>query len=287
MDSNPGPGPGPSRAQSQRSLRAPSSRASILSLPGPATPAESDGPADEYFEPLSSAASRRSRLSTASYGRPGSVAASETNAAERSRRPSIRIRRSSVGSTTQPASSTQDVTTTTQTRDSRSDGARGNRPRSISQPGPAPPMVGDAGAGAGRARNSRRVQPQIALPRLTEEGSRPTMAELGLEGTSPLSPSMSMPPAPVLVRSHSDGEAGVDEDENKKQTRRRSLVGRLFRPNSRRASVLAPAPEDRVVISRDEDEYNEELVDWLDIIGMFSPLDCCKLRDKTMLTVMA
>lgn len=113
----------------------------------------------------------------------------------------------------------------------------------------------------------RRVPAQIALPRLTEEGSRPTMAELGLEGTSPLSPSVSMPPAPALVRSRSDGEAGVDEDETKKQ--RRSLVGRIFRPNFRRTSVPAPAQGEGELLAREEDEYNEELVDWLDIIGMF------------------
>lgn len=90
------------------------------------------------------------------------------------------------------------------------------------------------------------------------------MAELGLEGTSPLSPSVSLPPAPApaLERSHSDGEAGVDEAEGKKP--RRSIVGRLWKPSFRRTSVTAPT---QGVDPMDTDEYNDELVDWLDIIG--------------------
>ncbi|KAK9436525.1 integral membrane protein [Metarhizium brunneum] len=264
MDSN--SNAGPSHSRSQRSLRAPSdrNRASTLSaasLAGPATPAESDAPADEYFEPLSTAASRRSRISTASHGWASSAGVPESNATERPRRPSIRIRRSSLG-VPQSTSSTQDAATAPQQQqehDGGSEALRGNRPRSASQPSPAPPPVGDAAARG--ARNSRRMQPQIALPRLTEEGARPTMAELGLEGTSPLSPSMSMPPAPALERSHSDGEAGVDEAEGKKP--RRSIVGRLWKPSFRRTSVTAPA---QGVDPMDTDEYNDELVDWLDII---------------------
>ncbi|KAG8413894.1 hypothetical protein J3459_015054 [Metarhizium acridum] len=264
MDSN--SNAGPSHSRSQRSLQAPSdrNRASTLSaasLAGPATPAESDVPADEYFEPLSAAASRRSRTSTASHGWAGSVAASESNATDRPRRPSIRIRRSSLGAP-QSTSSTQDAATAPQQQqehDGENEVLQRNRPRSASQPGLASPPVGDAAARV--ARNSRRMQPQIALPRLTEEGARPTMAELGLGGTSPLNPSVSMPPAPALERSHSDGEAGVDEAEGKKQ--RRSIVGRLWKPSFRRTSVTAPAEG---ADSRDTDEYNEELVDWLDII---------------------
>lgn len=93
------------------------------------------------------------------------------------------------------------------------------------------------------------------------------MAELGLEGTSPLSPSVSLPPAPALERSHSDGEAGVDEAEGKKP--RRSIVGRLWKPSFRRTSVTAPT---QGVDPMDTDEYNDELVDWLDIIGTFGLL---------------
>jgi hypothetical protein len=88
------------------------------------------------------------------------------------------------------------------------------------------------------------------------------MAELGLEGTSPITASATTPPGPTLEKSHSAGEAGVDEDDGKKQ--KRSIVGRLFRPRSK-AFVAAPLngfdPDD-------DDEYNEELVDWLDIVGM-------------------
>lgn len=273
-DANANAHAGPSRPQSQHSLRTPSERnrafmPSTLSpvMPGPATPAESDAPADEYFGPLASSVSRRSRLSTASHGRPGSVSASDTHHSERPRRPSIRIRRSSAGLTGPPTPHALDGAPQQQhdTISSRHDGLfHGNRPRSASQPGPAPPAAADAGAG--RPRNSWRV-PQLALPRLTEEGARPTMAELGMEGTPPLSASASMPTANPLERSRTEGEADVEYADGKKH--RQSIVGRLFRPSFRRASV-GPPPE--AVDPRVEDEYNEELVDWLDIIGMRSSL---------------
>jgi hypothetical protein len=93
------------------------------------------------------------------------------------------------------------------------------------------------------------------------------MAELGMEGTPPLSASASMPTANPLERSRTEGEADVEYADGKKH--RQSIVGRLFRPSFRRASV-GPPPE--AVDPRVEDEYNEELVDWLDIIGMRSSL---------------
>ena len=246
-------------------------------LRDPPTPAESDAPGSEYFGPLSSVASRpslrslRSRFSLASLGnRPASAAASldAPGAPDPSRQPSIRIRRlSSTASVASHASSAYETAPDMQIPDARNAGTShtGGRPRSLSQPGPAPPPAayGDAGAAA-RARNTRRAMPQIALPRLTEEGSRPTMAELGMGSTSPLSPSMSMPTAPAFERSHSDAEAGYDEETNKRP-RRRTIVGRILRPGFRRSSVqplatqAGPAPSD---------EYNQELVDWLDIIGM-------------------
>ncbi|TWU78470.1 hypothetical protein ED733_008930 [Metarhizium rileyi] len=256
---------GPSHARSQRSLRPPSERnrpstLSTLNTSGPATPAESDAAADEYFGPLSSAASRRSRLSTASGGRPGSVGTPDTNATDRPRRPSIRIRRSFLGLPAQPTHATEDFGAAShQEPDGSNDGLRGNRPRSISQPGPASPHVGDAGGR--KVRTLRRVQPRIALPRLTEEGTRPTMAELGLGETSPSTPGASLPPAPSLERSQSEGSAGVDEAENK--MRRRSIVGRLWKPSFRRTSSAAPTEE---ADPGGADEYDDELVDWLDII---------------------
>ncbi|KAK2596645.1 hypothetical protein QQS21_006266 [Conoideocrella luteorostrata] len=236
----------------------------------PATPAESDGSGGEYFDTLSTAPSQRSRLSTASFSRlPSAGGVSEgngmtTTAIERSRRPSIRIRRSSVGLTGQQQAVTnvQDAAPDAQLQN-RHESFRGNRPRSVSQPGPAPPAGGDV---LSRTRNSRQPPPQITLARLTEEGSRPTMAELGLApaGTSPLSPSASMPVAAGLERSHSMGEMGADETEIVRPARR-SLVGRIFRPGLRRSSVVPPAPQQDAG-ARHEDEYNEELVDWLDII---------------------
>lgn len=228
----------------------------------PATPDEVGQQADGYFEPLSTTASRRSRLSTLSINRRASrslASESAASGAERSRRPSIRIRRSSVGLPNSQTYPQRSESYQLDQRDHGTDSApRGNRPRSTSQPGPAP---GGNNAG-GFARNSRR-QPQIALPRLTEEGSRPTMAELGMAGTSPISPSISAPMS-GLQRSHSDTEmeiAGPGEQEGKPAKGR---LSRMIWPSFRRASVgQAPAEQ----LSPEEEEYNEELVDWLDIVG--------------------
>ncbi|GAO13439.1 hypothetical protein UVI_02014420 [Ustilaginoidea virens] len=97
------------------------------------------------------------------------------------------------------------------------------------------------------------------------------MAELGLAGagpadTLPFSPrAAAMPLEPPLGRRRSAGEAGIGEAQHKPQ--RSSLVGRIFRPNLRRSMVVHPPPETRVYADpRHPDEYNEQLVDWLDII---------------------
>ncbi|KHN95015.1 uncharacterized protein MAM_07064 [Metarhizium album ARSEF 1941] len=267
MDSNLNAGPSQSRPLQSSSDRNRAPAVSAASLAGPATPSELDAPADEYFGPLGSAPLPGSRVSTASHGWPsGGGATFDAHAPDRSRRPSIRIRRSSP-SLSQSTSSIQDAAPSPQQkggRNGRDEAPRRARPRSASQPEPAPAPVRDVAARG--ARNFRRAQPQIALPRLTEEGARPTMAELGLEGTSPSGPGVASPHDPALDRRHSDGEAAADEADSAKP--RRGIVGRLLKPSFRRASVAAPAPAPPAegVGSGETDEYNDELVDWLDII---------------------
>lgn len=155
------------------------------------------------------------------------------------------------------------------------------------------------------ARLSRRV-PQIALPRLTEEGSRPTLAELGIP-PSPLSPSRSLPEEPLEEDDPRQPDGGAAPA--RRLTRKRKL-SKLFWPGgSLNRGPMSPPPRG-VGAERDAsagpapqghgfglnlghghaqnhpapDEYGEELVDWLDIIGE-SQLGLELAIDRQMLTV--
>ncbi|KAG5967817.1 hypothetical protein E4U56_000637 [Claviceps arundinis] len=261
---------------------------------GQETPAESDDPAGEDLGSPSSGPSRPSWLSRMSFRRSPTPAGSEARPAEsitvasdeRPQRPSIRIRRSSVGLTggQQQQSHQQDTITPAEPEhDNTQDYFAGGRPRSFSQPGAAPPAATDA---TGRVRHLRRAQPQISLPRLTEEGTRPSMAELGLAGrrNSPPHSGAGAPSSARAIhgRSSSAGDVRFDDVEAQSHARsvapKRSIVGRIFRPGSRASFVTAQShlsngDESRhskhskqSKTSRHTDEYNEELVDWLDII---------------------
>ncbi|KAG6020990.1 hypothetical protein E4U19_006039 [Claviceps sp. Clav32 group G5] len=261
---------------------------------GQETPAESDDPAGEELGSPSSGPSRPSWLSRMSFRRSPTPAGSEARPAEtiavasdeRPQRPSIRIRRSSVGLTggqQQPSHQLDTITPAEPEHDNTQDYFEGGRPRSFSQPGAAPPAATDA---TGRVRHLRRAQPQISLPRLTEEGTRPTMTELGLAGRRNLPP-QSGAGAPSSARalherSSSAGDVRFEDVEAQPHARsvapKRSIVGRIFRPGSRASFVTAQShlsngDESRhskhskqSKNSRHTDEYNEELVDWLDII---------------------
>ncbi|QPG98521.1 hypothetical protein C2857_007693 [Epichloe festucae Fl1] len=263
MDSSSSPSSSPSRRRPRSDSQLHASATSAIIRPtsrqnhDPATPAESDGPVDDYFGTLSRAPPRRSRPSTFSLARPASTAslggplAGGANT-ERWRRPSIRIRPSLVGLT----GGQQNPISQDAQGPNRQESSRATRPRSVSQPGPAPPVVGD---GVGRGRNSRRPQPQISLPRLTEEGPRPSMAELGL------GPGATSTSSPTLERSHSAEEVSADEGEIKPA--RRGIVGKLSRLGLRKSSAASqPQPAQGDIDARHVDEYNEQLVDWLDII---------------------
>lgn len=224
--------------------RSPSPSPSRLT-PNPPTPSATSDIAAGYFDPLTEAASSQSRFSHRS--RQHSSASRPT--LENARLPSIRLRRSS------NASLSSSINANDQQHDGVSDGNDGfrGRPRSISQPERAHiPEV------PGLARHSRRV-PQIAMPRLTEEGGRPSLAELGLDSTSPISPIRSLP----------EGVSpGLDEtsdlEENRLQRSRK--LSRLFWPRPRRHTVGQDASAAQT--ANPDDEYAQELVDWLDIIGL-------------------
>ncbi|POR31359.1 Uncharacterized protein TPAR_08409 [Tolypocladium paradoxum] len=218
---------------------APSRRSSPAN---PSTPL-AEPPGDDYFEPLSQAPSQRSRLSTLSVSRFPGLTPSESRP-EQTRRPSIRIRRSSIGSNRGPATGVPErpVSGHGGSDDVRH---RSGRPRSISQPG-AVHLPADYISSA----HSRRL-PQVALPRLTEEGSRPTMGELGITG-SPISPALSLPER-TLGNDGADEEAGPARG----NPNRLGRVGRMFWPGFAKrdpAQTGATTAE-----SRQNDEYDEEL----------------------------
>lgn len=235
--------------------RSPSPSSSRPVPPDPGSPGPVEETASDYFNPLSQAPSAQSQTSLSSFPRfPSQTSLSafpsyqeSSNYPQQTRRrppvdqarqPSIRIRRNSNGS----VYSNHSVT-------SQFDGfSDDGRPRSISQPERA--RVSD-----GLARHSRRV-PQVAMPRLTEEGGRPSLAELGIndDQSAPLSPTGSLP------EENTNGRGGLG---------RLRRASRFFWPGHRRQSG-----EDQMAVpmgqrddDRRDDEYDQELVDWLDVIG--------------------
>ncbi|KAL7928655.1 hypothetical protein V8C35DRAFT_317636 [Trichoderma chlorosporum] len=229
-----------------------------------ATPDATEESETEYFPALGTTPSAVSRTSSI-RGRAPSMAGSESGRPipERTRQPSIRIRRSSSGAS---AASQAHLDYASESSDGETRRHGGARPRSISQPMPA------AQAYDGNvARHSRRV-PQMALPRLTEEGSRPTLAELGVPA-SPISPSRSLPEDPLEDDNGRRMSAGSEPP--KRLTRKRKL-SRLFWPGgslsrgSQAQAQAAPgdtqAGNNAAPAQPQSDEYGEDLVDWLDII---------------------
>lgn len=232
-----------SSSQGPRRLSPSPSRSAI-------TPTGSLEPRDDYFEQLAPIGTSQSRLSTAQ---------SDINLSSRppsgyrnaSRLPSIRLRRNSNASIRSQANSiASDVAPAEDT--ALPSLAQHGRQRSASNPGSL------TSTGQVDARHSRRV-PQIALPRLTEEGSRPTMEELGVNAAEAgrLSPPVSEPPEAIQ-----DRESSMETDGARPQRRKRGMSLRLW---PRRNSVDQAEPPD----ARDsrQDEYDEQLVDYLDTVG--------------------
>ncbi|RSL46326.1 hypothetical protein CEP53_010381 [Fusarium sp. AF-6] len=222
-----------------------SSRASINPPATPGSPAPIDESAPDYFNPLSQAPSAQSQTSISSFPRlpsqtslsafPDVAPPPRRPPIDQARLPSIRLRRTSNGSLYSDNGLSSEFDP--------------NRPRSISQPERA--RVSDAPV---LARHSRRV-PQIAMPRLTEEGARPSLAELGMDGpTSPLSPAVSLPD-----QTHPPRESDVDMS----RLQRARKMSRMFWPGHRRQGDQKQAMRPQTA---EEEEYAQELVDWLDVI---------------------
>ncbi|PNY24993.1 Uncharacterized protein TCAP_05079 [Tolypocladium capitatum] len=231
---------------------APSRRPSMAATPS-TPPAERPG--DDCFEPLSRAPSQPSPLSTHSVSRLPSLTTSETRSTrpEQARRPSIRIRRSSVGLNRRPVTGAAGGPASSHAGHDDTRRHQRGHSRSVSQPAPVLPAVYIS-----FARDSTRL-PQVALPRLMEEESRPTTGELGITGT-PISPTMSLPERTLRNDAPAEWEAGPA----RRRPNRLGRVSRIFWPGFGKrdpAQTGATAAE-----SRQDDEYDEELVDWLDII---------------------
>ncbi|KOS20123.1 hypothetical protein ESCO_006308 [Escovopsis weberi] len=217
---------------SSRLSRPPSQDASLppYSAPNPlalgATSIYDPGSAfrDEYFPSLSLQASSRPPSRSRATRRPSSLAGSEDMRpiAGRERLPSIRLRRKS---STSPAP-----------------------PTPVAFP-PANPNV---------LRNVRR-SPDHGLPRLTEEGTRPTMAELDII-EPPLEHTTSLP-AP---------EENMDPLNPQPPSRlnvwRRGRLGKLLLPGSTRQGDSAQDPSGAGAIGACSQEYQNDLVDFLDVV---------------------
>lgn len=285
----PPPRYGPAGGSSRRRFPSVSSRrsGSVSSRRsyGPVTPDAASESETEYFPPLGTTPSALSRSSSFYGAGPPSTIGSESGRPtyERTRQPSIRIRRGSGGSTRQPPAHDY----ASESSDTDTGRRRGSRPRSVSQPIPAAQIYPDANI----ARYSRRV-PQMALPRLTEEGSRPTLAELGIP-PSPISPARSLPEEPL--DEDDPRRPSVHADPGRRLTRKRKL-SRLFWPGGsiNRGSPAPPADTNAIMdpahqhqSQAQSDEYGEELVDWLDIIGkpgLPRPLQVSLDHDRPLLT---
>ncbi|KAH7304092.1 hypothetical protein B0I35DRAFT_414754 [Stachybotrys elegans] len=225
----------------------------------PPTPGATSDTADNYF--VSSAAAQNRLPQRSLFRLPtGTSTTSATSrperpARQRQRQPSIRIRRSSdvsLNASVPPPNQTEafpafdeDLTVNhPPAHDTFDEG----RVRSISEPQRAFNPVD----GPGLARHSRRL-PQDALPRLTEEGSRPTMEELGLP-TSPISPVRSLPT-----------DIAPDEAVPSRKLRH-NFVSRMFWPGRNQNPDGRPRRRSASAQMTAQDEYDEEIVDWLDII---------------------
>ncbi|VUC22853.1 unnamed protein product [Clonostachys rosea] len=242
----------------------------------PATPgARSDVGPTEYFPPLRNAPSlTQESRPTSSSGFPGfsGVYAPDEPPTPGSRQPSIRIRRRGSSTSSRPNSIVEQNNFLRSLADSGHRGAGhrnddfSGRPRSISQPERSY-IPAESSSNLGRV--SRRP-PQISMPRLTEEGARPTMEELGLQD-EPLSPVRSLPEDTV-----SRQRTAPEVSSQGPMLRRMRAVSRLFKPSRRQdgqessdvETANAPPPPSRRGYrgSRADDEYDELLVDYLDTI---------------------
>lgn len=234
------------------------------SLPVVTPAAVSESGSTEYFPRLpetqpapslrSRASAQNAARSRASSGRSGGRS-SEEFMPGLPRQPSIRIRRRTpLNDATRPTRNSPFVQALVENRAhvATPDDFSG-RPRSISQPERTHTLPDNANL----ARHSRRT-PQVAMPRLTEEGTRPTMDELGVN-QPPISPVRSLPENSLSLQ---QTDPGV-RTERMGPIRR---VSRYFWPR-RQPQALPQNELNSSPSTRADEEYDAALVDYLDTIG--------------------
>lgn len=200
----------------------------------------------EYFPTLGQAPSRSSLRSTTS-------AFSDLDSPALPRQPSIRIRRRGGSGGSQRAAAEQ---TAAQAAIAQLGGVDSTgRPRSISQP----ERTYGGSQSSNVARHSRKV-PQQPMPRLTEEGNRPTMQDLGLNDQQ--GPILPMTERPRSLE-------GVGNNQQRGSLRR---VSNFFRPRRTTMSSDTDQPPPSIPASQQhrtaaDDEYDAAIVDYLDTIG--------------------
>lgn len=237
------------------------SRVSSLSPFPAATPGAVSESADDYFSSaLREVPTNRSYLSVPGSrdGRPPQRLSDRPYVEGRLRAPSIRLRRVSNSSLN---SSNRNSLVSNDGQDAWDN----NRQRSISQPERA--RVHD---GPPIAMHSARV-PQVALPRLTEEGGRPSLAELGLSPGSPypVSPLPTSPLTPTLSLPDQRTSNYQDQAQQTRMQRARN-ISKAFWPPYHRHSKNQDQQVQEGLDPLDPDsklEYANDLVDWLDTIG--------------------
>jgi len=221
------------------------------SLHAPSFQATEDANTESFpFPPLAderpAESSHRRRSSNASQNRPDLYRS-------QSRNPSIRIRRRSNVSLRPPSQRSSIAESIPENPDDAPTATLQlptGRARSVSQP-----ERGTARADpVALARHSRAV-PQVAMPRLTEESTRPTMDELGFDRTPPLertpSPAVSLPE--MSSENHHPGYLG-----------RMRRMSKFFWPGGR---ADGGQPSQDAATAQRNAEYDDELVDFLDVVG--------------------
>ena len=107
----------------------------------------------------------------------------------------------------------------------------------------------------------------MAMPRLTEEGTRPTMEELGAAYNEPISPAQSLPDD-RLDLSRNQTDPGVEDGPPRLHRMRR--MSRMFWPRRQAQDQQGVGEETGQPSATQEDqEYDEMLVDYLDTVGKF------------------
>lgn len=212
-----------------------------------------DNASTEYFPTLGQASSRSSMRSAAS-------GFSERDSPALPRQPSIRLRRRGGSGSSQRSAAEQAAAQAAAAQFNGTD-AQG-RPRSISQPERS---YAGGSRGTNVARHSKAV-PQQHLPRLTEEGNRPTMQDLGISTEdqdqvaplpNPVARSRSLEDAPGEVQQRS----GLRRVSNFFRPRRTTMSSDVEQASGTDSGSIAPPQR-----TAEDDEYDAAIVDYLDTI---------------------